>query len=500
MAGKTRNPRFGKTFRRSRVRASSHVADSASNLSTQEAKRQLLDRQEFQSLLAFAALHEQVLRRAERPVVSQSGAFAIDRKEQFSLGDKLQLIAERGMAVTGADGIAIAVAEKGVIATRAHAGIVRPDMEERIDGKSGFSGTCLRIGKIVLCNDSETDAIVNRQRCRQLGARSMIAVPLYGGRGVIGLLEAFSKQASRLDDEDVQNLSRLSELLSAALTPEDEDRFANSAQVIAIQLGFLPGSKADLLENAAKSTPIVLDAGVAQKSRFRVAASFCDGPDRKTAERAIEEGLTANIRAQPIEANGTFRSNIFVAIAISTVVIAFTTGHWSKMRNSQVSDARTFKTKLVKPADSTSFSRPAPGAVNSATAKSEVPSQPLRVASSGSRMRQLATFPKVTGIHYWSDSASTTVVFDLEDQVAYDAHRLARPDRIFFDLNATELTSGLSGKSIRVGNELLKRIRVGQPVSGVTRVVFDTKLELNFSVQQKLSPYRIMVELRKASN
>jgi N-acetylmuramoyl-L-alanine amidase len=54
----------------------------------------------------------------------------------------------------------------------------------------------------------------------------------------------------------------------------------------------------------------------------------------------------------------------------------------------------------------------------------------------------------------------------------------------------------LDGKTMDVGDASLTRVRVAQPVAGVTRVVLDTKDGSNFSVSMESSPYRLVVELR----
>jgi len=47
-----------------------------------------------------------------------------------------------------------------------------------------------------------------------------------------------------------------------------------------------------------------------------------------------------------------------------------------------------------------------------------------------------------------------------------------------------------------VGDASLTRVRVAQPVAGVTRIVLDTKNGSNFSVSMESNPYRLVVELR----
>ena len=195
----------------------------------------------LQALIAFSALHEQVRKRKILAVqhvgfdqVAPSAEF--EPGELFVLDEVLQLVAERAVAITGADGLAIALAENNEIVLRAAAGAVRPDVGARIDRDPAFSGACFRTAQVVSCHDTETDARVNLAACRRLGARSMVAVPLCGRRRVIGLLEAFSAEPYGFNDSDVRNLTLLAELVLGALRPEDEDRFAESAQVAETRL------------------------------------------------------------------------------------------------------------------------------------------------------------------------------------------------------------------------------------------------------------------------
>src|SRR5580698_5594559 len=206
-------------------------------------------RDALQALLAFSAMHQQV--RQRRALASRVKGFEtiarpaeFEADEQFVLDDVLQLVAERAIAITGADGIAIALAENNEIVLRASAGVIKPDVGARIDRDSAFSGACFRMAQIVRCDDTETDDRVNLEACRRLNARSMIAVPLCGRRRVIGVLEAFSIEPFGFNDSDVRSLELLAELVLGALKPEDEDRFAESAQAAATKLETAPAVKA----------------------------------------------------------------------------------------------------------------------------------------------------------------------------------------------------------------------------------------------------------------
>src|SRR5437764_8068446 len=199
------------------------------------------------ALLAFSSLHDQVRRR--KALAARNNTFdapaslpEFEQSELFVLDEVLQLVAEGAVAITGADGLAIALAENSEIVLRAAAGTVRPDIGARIERDSAFSGVCFRTAQIVMCDDTETDSRVNLEACRKLGARSMVAVPLCGRRRVIGVLEAFSEWPFAFNESDMRNLSLLAELVLGALKPKDEDRFAESAQVAATKLEQPPTS------------------------------------------------------------------------------------------------------------------------------------------------------------------------------------------------------------------------------------------------------------------
>src|SRR5438552_498745 len=178
-------------------------------------------RDAFQALLGISYLQEQI---RERRTLEGRGEGASWELQQLMLDEVLHLVAHRALAITGADGIAIALAEGEEIICRASAGTMAPDRGVRLDAKAGFSGACFRTGRIVRCDDSETDARVNVEACRRLGTRSMVAVPLAGQQNVIGLLEAFSREPYGFNDSDVRSLNLLGELILAAMKPEEEDR------------------------------------------------------------------------------------------------------------------------------------------------------------------------------------------------------------------------------------------------------------------------------------
>ncbi len=145
------------------------------------------------------------------------------QREVESLGSDLEavltLIASRSHSLLRASGAAIALAAKepATMICRASAGPAAPPVDAALHVGSGFSGECVRTGRMSRCDDTETDERVDRESCRALGIRSMLAAPVRLGERVIGLLEVFSAEPNAFTENDSAVLQRLAEMILAAV-------------------------------------------------------------------------------------------------------------------------------------------------------------------------------------------------------------------------------------------------------------------------------------------
>ncbi len=498
----------------------------------------------LQALLAFSALHQQVRQRralaarsknfdaANSTGLKNEGEAEFEVNEQFVLDEVLQLVADRAIAITGADGLGIALAENKEIVLRASAGTIKPDVGARIQRDSAFSGACFRTAQIIRCDDTETDDRVNLYACRQLGARSMVAVPLCGRRRVIGLLEAFSADPFGFNDSDVVSLELLAELIVGALKPEDEDRFAESAQAAEKQLETTPEPAPPVILSAAPASRSEADV----KSKGPLSPAFSTetsgnfSRELHSAEPLIRETLTAlelspatqafpepeDVQSTPevlLSSNG--HPGIILVMVLVVLAALLGGALWWKLNNAQLGSLKPneeMSSKLEVAANQSaapttlpsptaaSSSLPAPNTTSDRSGSSAdqiADDSPDAQSSTAPTSQELSKMPRITGIRHWSSADSSTVVLDLQDQVQYEAHRLANPDRIYFDLHDTSLSPDLVGKTIDIGDGLLARVRVEQPVSGLSRIVLETKGNPNYSVSLEPNPYRLVVQVRK---
>jgi len=426
----------------------------------------------LQALLAFSSLHEQIRQRRVRKEQGDSPLPA-SPEEPFRFDEMLQLVAERAMSVTGADGVAIALAEGNKAICRASAGQIAPPQGAILDPYSGFSGACFRTGQIVRCDDSENDPRVDVEACRALHTRAMVAVPITNRHETIGILEAFSTEAYGFNDSDIRSLNLLVELVLEAIAPPPEIPSLPSP----LQQPPAPEPKEDLAKALEPVMPSLEELQAVLKVHQRE-----ESPHGQQSAAEHEEVPLA--LGNPHEPDFSWVRPALVVLAILAVLGVGATIWW-EMRPSSGAAVRT----------------PAANASASRSKESEPPVTPPAASEEGITEPGAASAkegaPKqVSGVRHWSSVDSSTVVVDLQDQVQYEAHRLSDPERIYFDLHDTTLGPG-AGKTVEIGDALLVRVRLAQLSPAITRVVLETKGSPNFSVSLEQNPFRLVVEVRK---
>ncbi len=133
----------------------------------------------------------------------------------------LEEVVRKMMAMTAAEGAAIALPGDEAIVCRATAGNA-PQLGTKLQAGAGLSSRCLRSGEPVLCRDSETDPTVNAEACRALRLRAALLVPVKCDGRTEGVLEVFSSKPDVFDLGDVVALQRLAETVAGYLPRAEE--------------------------------------------------------------------------------------------------------------------------------------------------------------------------------------------------------------------------------------------------------------------------------------
>ena len=145
---------------------------------------------------------------------------------QRDLEAALQLLAERGLYLTGASGASIALRDgrNGEMVCRASAGRAAPEVGVEIEIASGLTAESVRTRRLVRCDDADSDPRVNRESCRELGVKSVMVMPLPGEPDVVGLFELVADGTSAFEERDVAALTRLAEMALTAVEHADAAR------------------------------------------------------------------------------------------------------------------------------------------------------------------------------------------------------------------------------------------------------------------------------------
>jgi N-acetylmuramoyl-L-alanine amidase len=102
---------------------------------------------------------------------------------------------------------------------------------------------------------------------------------------------------------------------------------------------------------------------------------------------------------------------------------------------------------------------------------------------------------RITNIRHWSGQNYTRVAIDLEQDAKFESRRIENPERIFFDLQDTNLVSNLLGKNFDVNDGLLNKIRVAQFQPGKARIVLEVADHSDYDTFLLTNPARLIVDI-----
>jgi hypothetical protein len=219
-----------------------------------------------------------------------------------------QSIAEAALTLTRATGAAIALSEgnDSEMVCVASAGSDAPPVGSRLQVGSGFSGECVRTGRSLRCDDSETDDRVDRAGCKALGIRSMVAVPIRLKNKVAGLLEVFSPQPYAFNAEDIAQLQQLTGGILATIDQPAQVHVAETRASTPTQVTPPPAARPPHVEQRT-----VVKAAPAETERPVTVARPLSQPDlsppdwiepASTRPALSRPALTRSAPVQPAEA------------------------------------------------------------------------------------------------------------------------------------------------------------------------------------------------------
>ena len=105
--------------------------------------------------------------------------------------------------------------------------------------------------------------------------------------------------------------------------------------------------------------------------------------------------------------------------------------------------------------------------------------------------------PHIEAIRFWSFGDVTRVAIETRGEYKLTFDHLDSPPRLFFDLRGLRppVSSTRGAQVFRVGDRIIRQIRVAETEPGVSRVVFDLEVAAEFTSSQLINPDRLMIEV-----
>jgi GAF domain/Sel1 repeat len=157
-------------------------------------------------------MNNQAAKQPPDPMAEIAGINSVLSTGQLDRPDALNLVTERARSLTGGNGAALGLEEGDTVLCCASTGHA-PPLNATIRPDSGISGECLRTGKSLLCQDTNTDPRVDREACEALGIRATAVVPLCAGERTVGLLQVFDGKPETFSNDHLALLEMLGDIV-----------------------------------------------------------------------------------------------------------------------------------------------------------------------------------------------------------------------------------------------------------------------------------------------
>ncbi|MGA8491140.1 MAG: GAF domain-containing protein, partial [Terriglobales bacterium] len=134
-------------------------------------------------------------------------------RSDFDANRTLEEIIRSAQYATGASGAALVLSDGKDMSCRACSGELAPPVGTRLNPDAGFTATCVRTGEVIGCDDTVDDPRIHGSGCIELGIRSILAVPVFDGPKVAGVLEVLSNEPKKFGERHVTALRLLARLV-----------------------------------------------------------------------------------------------------------------------------------------------------------------------------------------------------------------------------------------------------------------------------------------------
>jgi len=193
-----------------------------------------LDPESFQNLLADAYVVQEsgIDTRSLSAVLELQGLMA---ESELDVDRAMPLMAERARNVAQATGVAIAILQGDQLVYRAGSGSSAAYVGRRVTAILSVSRHTKSKAEILRVENAQRDGRIEAAICRQFGAESLLILPVYDNRNLVGVLEVIFSDAHSFQEQEVRTYrvmaSLLGEVIGRAAQPQTQ-RAATEAPAI----------------------------------------------------------------------------------------------------------------------------------------------------------------------------------------------------------------------------------------------------------------------------
>ena len=250
-----------------------------------------LDPESFQKLLsdAFVVQESGIETRSLSAILELQGLIVAD---ELDVDRTMSLIADRARKIADATGIAIAVLKGDQLVYRAGSGSSAACVGRHVTAILSVSKHTQSKAEILRVENAQGDRRIEAAICRQFGARSLLILPIYDDRALVGVLEIIFRDAHAFQDREVRAYRLMAGLLgevigrAAHIKQEQEAVIAAERPVVVDQPieKISPQVQQSLHEGGSRSGPATNPA-IGQTCRPSVVAA--ESPARRQLARAV---------------------------------------------------------------------------------------------------------------------------------------------------------------------------------------------------------------------
>ena len=204
-----------------------------------------LDPESFQNLLADAYVVQEsgIDTRSLSAVLELQGLMA---ESELDVDRAMPLMAERARNVAQATGVAIAILQGDQLVYRAGSGSSAAYVGRRVTAILSVSRHTKSKAEILRVENAQRDGRIEAAICRQFGAESLLILPVYDNRNLVGVMEVIFSDAHSFQEQEVRTYrvmaSLLGEVIGRAAQPQTQKAVTEPSAIQPILASIAPQS------------------------------------------------------------------------------------------------------------------------------------------------------------------------------------------------------------------------------------------------------------------